>query len=412
LAAGEWVHRGLVLLVIACPCALVISTPVTIVCGMFRAARRGMLIKGGEFLEKAGRIQAIALDKTGTLTTGKPRVVSVEPIAGHAADEVLRVAAALEHHSEHPLAAAIVAEAAERGIDVETAEDCVALRGFGVRGTIAGETFLVGSSRLFEVEGQNRAKTDGSGTGDEYEKDSGTGVSPVLQSGLHEDRPDAGLTANLPNESTTQAWVGTRRSLWGVIHLADPPRHDAAAAIAELKQLGIRPIAVLSGDRRVVAQRIAGQLGIDEVYAELLPQDKVAKVRELAARHPRLAMVGDGVNDAPALAAAELGIALGSHSSDTALETADVVMMAPHVTRLPELIRLGRRCRQILRQNIVFALGLKGVVLVAAVAGVASMWIAVAADVGASLAVTFNAMRLASGAREPTCGESACPHCH
>ena len=364
--ATEWFRRGLVLLVVSCPCALVISTPVTIISGLFRGARRGMLIKGGDHLENAARIDCMALDKTGTLTAGQPKVVGVEALGPHSADDVLRVAALLECHSEHPLAAAIASEARQRGLDLASQRvlDFAALRGFGVRGTLDGVTFYVGSPRLFRREG--------------------LGGGP-------------GVPATVAEGSDTLALLGTRDAVWGAIRLADPPRADAAAAVAELKRLGVRPIVMLTGDSRAVAERIGQRLGLDEVHAELLPEDKVARTRELAARYPHLAMVGDGVNDAPALAASRLGIALGSEASDTALETADVVVMTPQVGRLPELIRLGRRCRRILLENIYLALSIKAAVLLLAAAGLATMWMAVAADVGASILVIFNGLRLAAG---------------
>ena len=361
--ASEWFHRGLVLLVIACPCALVISTPVTIVSGLFGAARRGLLIKGGAHLENAGRIDGLALDKTGTLTTGTPQVVGVEPLDSRTADEVLSVAARLERHSEHPLAEAIVAAAARRGLTGGEVADFSALRGFGIRGRIDGQTVYVGSPRLF--------REQQIGTDSEVEK-------------------------AIEEADGTLALVGTAEALWGVIRLADPARPDAAAAVAELKRIGIRPVVMLSGDRPATARHLAETLGIDEVHAGLLPEDKVACVRRLAARYPHLAMVGDGVNDAPALAAAHLGIALGAQSSDTALETADVVVMTPQLGRLGELVRLGRRCRRILAENITLALSIKAIVLLLAVAGLATMWMAVAADVGASILVTFNGMRMAT----------------
>ena len=358
----SWFYRGLVLLVIACPCALVISTPITIVCGLYRAARRGMLVKGGEHLEGAGRIDCLAIDKTGTLTTGVATVVEVEPAPGHTVEEVLQIAASLEHHSEHPLAAAIVAAADQRGIATKSVADFAALRGFGVEGTIAGKHCFVGSPRLVQ------------------EKN--------IASAMHDERAE------------TAAMVATDNALVGTIWLADPPREDAAEAIAQLRALGVEPIWLVSGDREVVARKIAAQVGIGEVFADLLPQDKVRRIEELAAERPNLAMVGDGVNDAPALAAARLGVALGRQASDTVLETADVVVMAPQLVRLPELIQLGRRCRRLLGQNIALALAAKGLVLVLAALGYATMWMAVAADVGASLVVIANGMRMMRGGKE------------
>ena len=364
-SSWQWFHRALVLLVIACPCALVISTPVTIVCGLYRGARRGMLIKGGEHLENAARIHSLAIDKTGTLTSGAARVVAIEPSDVRTVDEVLQLAASLEQHSEHPLAAAILAAAAERGLSIPDAENFSALRGFGIEGTIGGRRYFVGSPRLFE---QNGAAS-------------------------LEDSPHAG-------EGATPAILICEQQLLGTIWLADALRDDARRAIDELRALDVAPIALLTGDRRAVAAHIAQQVGIDEIYADLLPEDKVATVQLLTASRPQLAMVGDGVNDAPALAASRLGIAFGSQASATALETADVVVMSPQLARLPELIRLGRRTRRILKQNITLALLVKALVLILAALGWATMWMAVAADVGASLVVIANGMRLLGGRDE------------
>lgn len=357
----EWLHRGLVLLVIACPCALVISTPVTVVCGLFYAARRGIFVKGGMHLENAGRIEAFAFDKTETLTTATLRVTGVEPAPGRMADEVLAAAAALENHSEHPLARAIAAAATQRGLPIAEVAEFAAISGFGVRGRLGGQVLSVGSPRLFHEQGMP--------------------VSP--------------LSSDLSAE--TLALVGDENGLWGMIRMADLPPPEAAGAIEGLRRIGIRRIAMLSGDSHAVASRLATELGIDEVHAELLPEDKVKVLQQMTGRFPHMAMVGDGVNDAPALAAASLGIALGAQSSDTALETADIVVMTPDLGRLVELVLLGRRVCRVMRQNIILALATKGLVLLLAASGLATMWMAVAADVGASLLVTFNGMRLAGG---------------
>jgi len=366
--SDEWLHRGLVLLVIACPCALVISTPVTIVCGLHAAARRGILIKGGQFLEQAGRIDCIAFDKTGTLTTGRPEVVDVVPVAGRTELDVLGAAAALESHSEHPLAQAIVAAARQRGLTWDEPTGFAAVRGFGVEGELNGATWHVGSPRFFI----DRRLADGDA------------VRTFVR--------DA--TAATP---ATVALVGSSGVLVGALLLADPARADAAAAIAELRRLGVRRIVLLTGDAEAVAANLSKAVGIDDWRADLLPEDKVSQVRRLATEHPRLAMVGDGVNDAPAMAAASMGISLGTRASDAALETADVAVLSPHVGRLVDLVRLGRRTRRLLAQNIGLALTLKLGVLVLAVLGpaeLARLWLAVAADVGASLLVIGNGMRL------------------
>ncbi|HBO46405.1 MAG TPA: heavy metal translocating P-type ATPase [Planctomycetaceae bacterium] len=377
--ATEWFRRALVLLVIACPCALVISTPVTIVCGLFQAARRGILIKGGEHLENAGRIDAMAFDKTGTLTTGEPRVVEVVPwIDSHAetvssAETLLQAAASLELHSEHPLARAIVAEARRRDLPLTPPEDFRALRGFGAEGVVGGQRLMVGNPRLFV--------------------DADIEVDPAV-------RTAAGNVAR--DISDTLVLVANEETLLGTIRLADPLRPRARETLAQLRRKGVRTLAMLTGDRCEVAEAIARELNLDEIHAELLPEDKVRHVENLAASHDRLAMVGDGVNDAPALAAAPLGIALGRDGSDTALETAGVVVMTPNLDRLVELMTLGQRCRRILWQNIVFALTTKLAVLLLAAAGLATMWMAVFADVGAGLLVTFNGLRLARATDRPS----------
>jgi len=293
------------------------------------------------------------------------------------ADRILQAAAALERHSEHPLAAAIVDEAQRRGLPIEEAEDFRPLRGFGVEGTVDGRRLLVGSPRLF-----SQADVD-------------------VEPGVRAEAARAATTC-----SSALVLVATPDLLWGAICLADPLRVGAAEAVTRLRRIGVRQIAMLTGDARAVAESIAKELDIDETHAELLPEDKVRQVEALAARSRRLAMVGDGVNDAPALAAAPLGIALGRHGSDTALETADVVVMTPKLDRLAELVLLGRRCRRILWQNIAFALAIKSAVLLLAASGMATMWMAVFADVGAGLLVTFNGLRLVGSRRS-----RGCEHC-
>jgi Cd2+/Zn2+-exporting ATPase len=364
----DWIQRGLVLLVIACPCALVISTPVTIVSGLHQAARCGILVKGGEFLEKTGSLRSVALDKTGTVTTGVMEVLGVEAFNGLSTDEVLKLAAALENHSEHPLARAITAAALQRDTTSGATATVTALRGMGVRGEINGDSYFLGNAKLF--------------------------AGPEFRWSNEDARRLAGVDVDTAaNQPTTMAWIGTVNRLLGVIRLADRPRPGMAEAIVQLRGLGVQRIVMLTGDNAAVAQAVAREIGIDEVYAELLPQDKIDRVRALSS-NGRLAMIGDGVNDAPALAAADVGIALGGQSSDTAMETADVVVMSPNLSKVAELVRLSRRCRGILRQNIGFALATKLSVMLLAGFGEATMWMAVAADVGASLLVIANGLRM------------------
>ena len=357
-----WIQRGLVVLVIACPCALVISTPITIVSGLHQAARSGILVKGGEFLERSAGVRCIALDKTGTLTTGAMQVRSIDAFNGISSDQVLGLAAALESRSEHPLAKAVTSAASDRQIKFDTPASATAIRGFGVRGEINGDSYYLGSARLFAGADFRWSTTD----------------QQQLQ---------------VSQDSGTAAWLGTADRLLGVIRLADRPRSDSANAIAEFRGLGIQRIVMLTGDNAAVANSVAREIGIEEVYADLLPQDKIDRVQSLSAAGP-LAMIGDGVNDAPALAAATVGIALGGQSSDTAMETADVVIMSPNVSKVAELIRLSRRCRRILQQNIGFALATKLAVMILAAFGDATMWMAVASDVGASMLVIANGLRM------------------
>ncbi len=371
-AWGTWLYRGLVLLVVACPCALVISTPVTIVSGLARATREGILMKGGVYLESLAGIQAFAFDKTGTLTEGRPCVSGVHlleeprpPEGGQAPAaeaEVLAAAAAVEARSEHPLAGAILAFARGRALALPEAGEFQSLPGRGASAVLAGRRVYVGNHRLFEELGW---------------------CSPRVEE----------LLERLEAEGRTVVLVGREGTVLGAVAVADRPREDARQALAGLKRAGVRRTLMLTGDNRVTARAVAGELGVDEVRAELLPQDKVEAVRELAVRHGGVAMVGDGVNDAPALAAATVGIAMGAAGADAALETADVALMSDDLTRLPMAVRLSRRVGGIVRQNILFALLVKVVFIALTPLGFTSLWLAVAADMGASLLVIFNGLR-------------------
>ena len=363
---SDWLYRALVLLVIACPCALVISTPVSIVAALAAAARNGVLIKGGVHVEAPAHLQAIAIDKTGTLTRGEPTLVDVMPMNQHDDNELLQRVAALESHSNHPLARAIIAAAHERGVDIPQAVDFEVIQGKGATGRINGKQYWLGSHRYLEERNQE---------------------TPAVHQQL-EAMQQAGRTVVV---------IGNDRHVCGFVTLADDLRPRTAESLQALRELGIAPLVMLTGDNHGTAQAIADAAGIDEVLAELLPEDKVAAVDSLTARYGRVAMVGEGVNDAPALARATLGIAMGAAGSDAAIETADIALMSDDLSKLPWLVRHSRRTLAIIRQNITFALTVKAAFVILMFAGFASLWAAIAADMGASLLVIFNGLRLLEG---------------
>ena len=359
---GSWLYRGLVLLVVACPCALVISTPVTIVSGLARATRDGVLIKGGVYLEALGRIRAFAFDKTGTLTEGRPAVVGIVAMEGRGEDELLAIAASIESRSEHPLARAVEAHAAKRGVRYSEPTEFTALPGRGATALVEGTRYFLGNHRLFEDKGW---------------------CSPAVEAVL-ESLETAGQTAVI---------VGRELQVLGILAIADQPRPEALTAVRELHRLGVGHTVLLTGDNHTTARAIAERTGVHAYRAELLPEDKVGAVRELVREYGAAAMVGDGVNDAPALAAATVGIALGAAGTDVALETADVALMSDDLTRLPFAVRLSRKVLGIVRQNIWFALALKAVFVALTPLGLTTLWMAVVADMGASLLVVANGLR-------------------
>ncbi len=363
---GWWFKNALVMLVIACPCALVISTPVSIVASLASAARHGVLAKGGMYVELPATLKAVVLDKTGTLTEGRPAVVEVVPLNGHDAREALERAAGLEARSEHPLARAIVDHARGQGIDVKAADDLQIVPGKGATGAWDGRAFWVGSPRLLKERGQ--------------------ATDEVL-----------GRIDGLASQGRTVVAVGNDKHVCGLIALADKPRAGAAEAVRELRALGVAHVIMLTGDNEATAKAIAAEVGIDEVRAGLLPADKLEAVRALVERHGSVAMVGDGVNDAPALAAATVGVAMGAAGTDAAIETADVALMSDDLARLPWLVRHSRRTMAVIRQNVAFSLAVKAVFLVLAALGYSPMWLAILADTGASLAVVANGLRLLQG---------------
>lgn len=360
---AEWLYRGLVTLVIACPCALVISTPISIVSGLTAAAGNGVLIKGGMFLESPAKLRALALDKTGTLTYGRPKVQEVVPFNGHTCRELLEIAATLEAQSEHPLAQAILRRAEAEGISVGRAEDFRAVKGKGARGKIDGRSFWIGSHRLMHEIGEETRK-------------------------IH-DRAE-----RLARGGSSVVAVGNEEHVCGLIAIADGVRENARETVELIRKLGVRRVVMLTGDNEGTARAVAHKTGVDSFMAELLPEDKVEAIRSLVSEEGAVAMVGDGVNDAPAMAAATIGVAMGAAGTDAAIETADVALMSDDLTKLPWLIRHSRRTLRVIKQNVAFALGVKLFFMVLAILGIATLWMAIAADMGASLLVTFNGMRL------------------
>lgn len=360
---AEWFYRALVLLVIACPCALVISTPVSIVAGLTSAARNGVLIKGGVYLELPAQLKALAFDKTGTITEGRPTVTDIVPLNGHSAEEPVQRAASLEARSSHPLAQAIADRAASDGVSYTAADNVELLPGRGLSGERFGKSYWLGSRRFLK------------------EKKFDIGEANDLASRFEAD-------------GKTVVLVGTDHHVCGVIALSDQIRPTAAALVKELHAAGVEKLVMLTGDNRATAKKVADAVGIDEVRAELLPADKVDAVEELATSHKVVAMIGDGVNDAPAMARANFGVAMGAIGSDAAIETADIALMEDDLSRLPWLIRHSRRTLGIIRQNIAFAFAVKGTLVVLTALGLSSLWAAILGDVGATLIVVANALRL------------------
>lgn len=362
-AWGAWFYNALVLLVIACPCALVISTPVSIVAALASAARNGVLIKGGTFIELPSKLTALAMDKTGTLTKGEPQVTRVIPLSGHDERELLQRAGALEARSSHPLAEAVLRYMKENGVEPIAAEEVKLLPGKGVRGAFNGKTYWLGSWR--------------------YAMERGQATDAVAE-----------RIAELEKSGATTVVIGNDEHLCGIIALADTIRPEAKAILAALHAEGVKEVVMLTGDNHAAANGVARQVGIDTVRAELLPEQKVEAIDELTRRHAMVAMIGDGVNDAPAMARAHFGIAMGAIGSDAAIETADIALMTDDLSKVPWLIRHSKRAMGIIRQNIVFALGVKALFVTLTAFGIATMWGAIAADVGASLLVVGNALRL------------------
>lgn len=372
-----WLYRACVLLIIACPCALVISTPVSIVAGLTALARRGVLVKGGAHLETIGRLKGLAVDKTGTITEGKPQVLGVDLLGSATMPQVLGVAASIDEHSAHPLAKAVVAHAKAQKIPYGRAIKYQARSGRGAEGVIDGHAYFVGNHRF------------------------------AHELGVCSDSVEARLAAI---EARGQSVVvvghrphdGCQGEVLGIIAIGDTLRSNAKAAIAALHAAGVEQLVMLSGDNQRTADFIARQVGIDEARGDLLPDDKVEAVKALRAKHGVVGMVGDGVNDAPAMATANIGIAMGAAGTDAAIETADIALMQDELGKIAETIRLGRRTLGIIHFNISFALGLKALFLALTLIGYASLWLAIMADTGATLLVVANALRLLAAPKSST----------
>lgn len=363
---STWIYQGLSILVVGCPCALVISTPVSIVSSIGNAAKNGVLIKGGVYLEELGGIQAIAFDKTGTLTNGTPVVKDF--IVRDPKDEALYLSyiAALEKYSQHPLATSIIKEADNRNIDYTSIElqDFTSVTGQGVKGKINSITYYIGSATLFDF-------------------------SPDLQDPLLHDYHA------LQDQGKTVMLFGKKDQILSVIAVADEVRSSSNNVISRLHDLGIQHSIMLTGDHFKTAQSIGKEIGVTDIKSDLMPEDKLTTIKSLQRQHGKVAMIGDGVNDAPALAASNVGIAMGSAGTDTALETADIALMGDNLMKLPYVIELSRKTLRIIKQNISFSLGIKLFALLLVIPGWLTLWIAILADMGATLLVTLNGLRLA-----------------
>lgn len=355
----DWIYRGLALLVVACPCALVITTPVVVVSAIGNAAKNGVLIKGGIHLERLHQVNVVAFDKTGTLTKGRPVVNKVIAVNGEE-PEVLALAASVEKYSEHPLADAIVKEALERGVLLQKSGDFQALPGKGAEALVNDQIIRVGNNTLFfeVLDDQIRSEID------KWEK-----------------------------KGNTVTLVGTQNKILGILVLSDEMRNDAYQVMQDLKELKIKETVMLTGDSEGAARAIARKVGIDTLFAKLLPADKVSKIEKLK-KENTVMMVGDGINDAPALAASDVSVAMGMAGTDTALETADVVLMADDLSKLPFALKLSQNSMKIIKQNIAIALGLKLLAVIAVFPGWLTLWIAIMADMGANVIVTLNGLRL------------------
>ncbi|EZP78609.1 cadmium-transporting ATPase [Parageobacillus genomosp. 1] len=363
---SEWIYRGLAVLVVGCPCALVISTPVAIVTAIGNAAKNGVLIKGGIYLEEAGSLKVIAFDKTGTLTKGVPSVTDVVTYNGNE-KELMTITAAIEKGSQHPLASAIIRKAEEDGLNFNdiSVEEFQSITGKGVKAKVNNAMYYVGSPGLFEELLPNS-------------------IQPEIKEQI----------TTFQTQGKTVMALGTEKEILALIAVADEIRESSKEVIRKLHQVGIEKTVMLTGDNQRTAEAIGRQVGVSEIKADLLPEDKLNFIKELRDKYQSVAMVGDGVNDAPALAASTVGVAMGGAGTDTALETADIALMSDDLSKLPYTIKLSRKALAIIKQNITFSLGIKALALLLIVPGWLTLWLAIFADMGATLIVTLNSMRL------------------
>lgn len=364
---SEWIYQGLAVLVVGCPCALVISTPVSIVTAIGNAAKHGVLVKGGVHLEEMGMLKAVAFDKTGTLTKGVPAVTDIKFSAGENSSALFAVIAALENKSQHPLASAIVRKADTDTVPYmdKVIEDFTSVTGKGLKGTVDGIVYYIGSPKYLEehVEGGIPAEA-------------------------------AEEISRLQSEGKTVIVAGNDSEVLALIAVADEVRESSREVVSRLHELGIEKTIMLTGDNKGTAAAIGSQAGVTDIESDLLPEDKLNFVKDLQTNHGKVAMVGDGINDAPALAAATVGVAMGGAGTDTALETADIALMADDLKKLPFTIKLSRKTLAIIKQNIAFSIGVKLLALLLVIPGWLTLWIAIFADMGATLIVTLNGLRL------------------
>ena len=361
-----WIYQGLAALVVGCPCALVVSTPVAIVTAIGNAAKNGVLIKGGIHLEEAGHLNAIAFDKTGTLTKGVPTVTDFITFSGNE-NELLMITAAIENGSQHPLASAITRKAEEMGLSYKdiVVEDFQSITGKGIKASINKEMYYVGSLNLFEELLMDKIKAE--------QKEQ---------------------IRAFQSQGKTIMILGTEYGIAAIIAVADEVRDSSKEVIRKLHHIGIEKTIMLTGDNKGTAAAIGQEVGVSDVQADLLPEDKLNYIKNLRERSMRVAMIGDGINDAPALAAANLGVAMGGAGTDTALETADIALMSDDLSKLPYTIKLSRKALTIIKQNITFSLAIKAIALLLVIPGWLTLWIAIFADMGATLIVTLNSLRL------------------